>query len=164
MIADRQALDATSKVVDRWSREGGSISTEELKELAGSNYTIHNGNICRNGRKSSGITHKFGRVVETGGGHFYVAVGVGVSDDWMQADEEGRTIVERYAALREENDRKSSERKNRKPSGRKPRGYWTKERILELASQYTSRSEFRKNETSAYQSACLLKIMHLLPE
>ena len=162
MIADTIALDAMERVIRRWQTEGGTISTGELQELAGSDYTIHNGNICRNGRKSSGITHKFGRVVEAGG-HFYVAIGAGVSDDWMQADEEGRTIVERYAALREENDQKSNERRNRKPSGRKPRGYWTKERILELASQYPNRSEFRKNENSAYQSACLLKIMHLLP-
>ena len=163
MINDRTALDMTANVVQRWKTEGGSITTQELQKLAGNDYTIHNGTICRNGRKSSAITHKFGRVIETGG-HFYVAVGVGVSDDWMQADEEGRTIVERYAALREENDKKSEARKNKKPSCRKPRGYWTKERILELASQYTSRSEFRKNETSAYQSACLLKIMHLLPK
>lgn len=163
MVADRIALDMTAKVVQRWMEEGGSISTGELQKLAGDNYTIYNGTICRNGRKSAGIKHKFGRVVETCG-HFYVAVGVGVSDGWMQADDEGKVIAERYKAIKADNDQKSNERKNRKPSNRKPRGYWTKERILELASQYASRSEFRKNETSAYQSACQLKIIHLLPE
>lgn len=163
MVNDRQALDEMSNLVGRWSREGGSISTSELQKLAGNDYTVYNGTICRNGRKSAGIKHKFGRVVETGG-HFYVAVGVGVSDDWMRADEEGPVIAERYKVIKAENDRKSYKRKNRKPSSRKPRGYWTKERVLELASQYPNRSEFRKNENSAYQSACLLKIMHLLPE
>ena len=163
MVADRIALDAMSGIVQRWQREGGNLSTDELQELAGNDYIIHSGTICRNGRKSAGITHKFGRVVESGG-HFYVAVGVGVADDWVQADEEGKTIVERYTVLREENDQKSNDRKTRKPSDRKPRGYWTKERILELASQYPDRRSFRINEKIAYTAACQQKIIHLLPK
>lgn len=163
MVADRIALDMTAKVVQRWMEEGGSISTEELQKLAGNDYTIYNGTICRNGRKNAGIKHKFGRVVETGG-HFYVAVGVGVADDWMQADDEGPVMVDRYKAIKAENDQKSNERKNRKPSNRKPSGYWTKERIIELASQYASRREFRINEKIAYTAACQLKIIHLLPK
>ena len=162
MVADRIALDAMSGIVQRWQKEGGSLSTDELSALAGNNYIIHSGTICRNGRKRAGITHRFGRVVETGG-HFYVAVGVN-GDRWIQADEEGSVIVERYNVIKAENDQKSDERKNRKPSDRKPRGYWTKERILELARQYPSRREFRINEKIAYVAACQQKIVHLLPE
>lgn len=36
---------------------------------------------------------------------------------------------------------------------RKPRGYWTKERCLELALSCNTRAEFRKNHYSAYQAA-----------
>ena len=121
MVNDRIALDMTAKVVQRWKTEGGSITTQQLQELAGNDYIIHSGTICRNGRKSAGITHKFGRVVETGG-HFYVAVGVN-GDLWMQADDEGKVIAERYKAIKYDNDQKSDERRNRKPSDRKPRGY-----------------------------------------
>lgn len=163
MINDRIALDMTAKAVQRWKTEGGSITTQQLQELAGNDYIIHSGTICRNGRKSAGITHKFGRVVETGG-HFYVAVGVGMADDWMLADEEGKVIAERYKAIKADNDQKSNERKTRKPSDRKPRGYWTKERILELASQYPDRRSFRVNEKIAYTAACQQKIIHLLPK
>lgn len=160
MVADRLALDAMSMVVQRWKKEGGTVYTDELQNLAGDNYTIHSGSVT-NHRSSEKIKHRFGAVLETNG-HYYVAVGA-VGERWVMADEEGRIIVERYAALREENDRKAEARNTRKPSNRKPRGYWTKERVLEVASQYASRSEFRIHEKSAYLAASKFNMLHLLP-
>lgn len=161
MVADRLALDAMSMTVQRWKKEGGTVYTDELQKLAGDNYTIHSGSVT-NHRSSEKIKHRFGAVLETNG-HFYVAVGA-VGERWVMADDEGKTIVERYAALREENDRKAEDRKSRKPStNRKPRGYWTKERVLEVASHYKSRSEFRINEKSAYLAASKFNMLHLLP-
>ena len=37
----------------------------------------------------------------------------------------------------------------------KPKGFWTEERLFELAKEYKSRADFYKNEPSAYRIACL---------
>lgn len=98
MINDSEALDAMHEIIKRWNADGGSISTEELAAMAGKKYTVHNGNPVKFSRKCK-ISHKFGRVVETGG-HFWVAVGL--HDRWLMDDTYGPVIVERYNALKDE--------------------------------------------------------------
>lgn len=103
MVNDREALDAMYEIMQRWASEGNSISTEELAEIAGDDYTIHNSKTDKCLRKKPRITHKFGRVVETGG-HLWVAVGL--NDRWLMDDTHGRTIVERYDAMKAATDEK----------------------------------------------------------
>lgn len=104
MINDSEALDAMHETIKRWNVEGGSISTEELIALAGDDYTVHNDKRDKLNRRGK-LTHKFGRVVETGG-HFWVAVGL--HDRWLMDDTNGRIIAERYKILKQANKDKNS--------------------------------------------------------
>lgn len=99
MVNDSEALDAMNRIMQRWAAEGNSVSTEELRETAGSDYIIHNDKVAKCKRKDVKINHKFGRVVETGG-HFWV--GVGLNGRWLQDDIDGPVIVERYNAIKDE--------------------------------------------------------------
>ena len=104
MVNDIEALDAMYEIMQRWAAEGNSISTEELAEIAGSDYTIHNDKVGKCHSYNVPIKHKFGRVVETGG-HFWVAVGH--YDRWLMDDTYGPVIVERYNVLKAENEERN---------------------------------------------------------
>lgn len=155
MVSDIKALDAMSRIVQKWRKEGGSISTAELAELAGDDYTVHSDTNSKH--RPLALKHKFGRVIETGG-HLWVAVGVN-GDRWVMDDTDGQVIVEVYNRLKAEMDAK---REKRERSKGKKRIKWTAETVLEEARKYESSKQFRIQSGSAYQKALKLGIIDQL--
>lgn len=151
MTNNTKALDAMYAIIHRMNDETVTMTTDELREIVGDDYTIHTDRVDKQWRKPS-FKHKFGKVIETGG-HFWVAASLG--DTWVLDDTYGPVIVAVYDELKAD---MAEKRENRERGNGKKRMKWTVETVLEEASKYESRKQFRTQCGSAYQKAIKLGI------